>query len=248
MDRNDYELLEQYLKGTLDEASRTAFEQRLEQEEELAAELAWQQRMQEFLRKKQSQEQLEAKLKKLGDRYLQQEPPQKSTVPKVVPLYRRRSLQVAAGIAILLIAGWLTLRLLDQPSLYRQYADHPQLALTEMSGEGPKVTDIEQAFNRGDYETAAEGLQSYLRENPTDTLALLYHGISLLENGETKEAADIFTTIRNSSTDLQTLGAWYLALTYLRQDEQARAREVLRSISPGSDQYEEARELLERLD
>lgn len=248
MDRKDYELLEQYLKGELDEASRTAFEQRLERNEELAAELAWQQRMQAFLRKNREREQLKAKLEKLGARHFQQESPQEPATTKVVPLYRRRSLQIAAGIAILVIAGWLSIRLLNQPSLYRQYADHPSLALTEMSGEGPDVTNIEQAFNREDYATAAEGLQSYLRENPTDTLALLYRGISLLETGRLQEATDVFTSIQNSTTDLQDLGAWYLALTYLRRGERERTREVLRGIPPGADRYEEAQELLGRLE
>jgi hypothetical protein len=247
MDRKDYDLLEKYLKGQLDEESRAALEQRLEEDEALAAELAWQKRMQQFLRKNQEREQLKTKLEKLGDRYFSQEEKATTAPPPRLPVYRRRSLQIAAGIAILIIAGWLTTRLLQQPSLYRQYAQHPALALTEMSGEGPDVRDIEQAFNQGDYEAAARDLQTYLQQHPADTLALLYRGISLLETGQLQEAASIFSIIRSGKSDLRGLGDWYLALTYLRQGHRSQAREVLRSIPPGADKYEEAQELMDRL-
>lgn len=248
MDRKDYELLEKYLKGELDEEARTRFEQRLVQEEELAAELAWQQRMQEFLRKTRDREQLKSKLEQLGDQYFQKEEKAPPPSTPVVPLYRRRAFQVAASIALLIIAGWITFSLLNQPSLYRQFAQHPPLTLTEMSDEGPDAGEIEQAFNREDYETAARELQTYLQDHPADTLALLYRGISLLETGQLQEATAIFSDIRSGRSDLRELGAWYLALTYLREGNRTRAREVLQDLPPGADNFEKAQELLKRLE
>lgn len=166
---------------------------------------------------------------------------------KTISWYRR-PLAIAASIGLLIVAGIVAYLNINQTSLYQQYAEHPRLAITQMSSDGSyDLSKAETAFNTGDYTTARTELTSYLTTNPNDTLALFYQGIGFLELNEFPEALRIFTTIGNGQSDFQALGQWYLALTYLKQEDEVRTQQILQEITVDSEKYNDAQALLKKL-
>lgn len=247
MNQEDYRRIEEYLKKRLSPREEQAFEARLRQDSDLAAEVEWQQEMMEFLRRQADREALKAKLSAIGDKYLEPEPSRKTTGAKIFRIGRRPWL-VAASVAVLITATMLVFLLTDSRTLYQQYSQHPSLSLTEMSTQtGYDLAAAEQAFNNGDYPVAERELAEYLTQNPSDTLALLYRGISLLELGRIQPAREIFEAIRNGSSDLKDLGTWYLALSYVKENDRENARQVLEQLPQRSERYSSARELLKKL-
>lgn len=244
MKEEEDKLLDDYLAGLLSDEERQAVETRLQTDEAFAAELALRREMQAFLRQRERRTALAADLARLGDAHFSTTRSEAGI--RRLPLWRRPLMVAAASVAVLAVVITV-LSLLLRPNLYEQYAQHPLLSLTEMSGQGPDLSRIEQDFNSGDYQAAETGLERYLTQHPEDQMARLYLGIALLELDRYAEAADLFTAIQGSGSDLADTAVWYLALTYVKQKDRETARRYLQQIPAGSEWYEKAQRLLARL-
>jgi tetratricopeptide (TPR) repeat protein len=115
------------------------------------------------------------------------------------------------------------------------------------SSQAYDLSKAEAAFKQGNYDITRTELSSYLSANPTDTLALLFQGICQLELDNYSQAATIFSEIKSGTSDFQSLGEWYLALSFVKQKDFDRARQELENIPQGSEKYAEAQELLNSL-
>ncbi len=74
---NNTEKIDRYLRGELPEADKTAFEAELNQSAELAAELALQKDMEQFLRKQDRRAALKGQLENMGTEFFKTPPPKK---------------------------------------------------------------------------------------------------------------------------------------------------------------------------
>ena len=131
--------------------------------------------------------------------------------------------------------------------MYEQYAIHPAAAFTRMSGGAGELSRAEQAFNNKDYATAALQLEAFLEGEPDDTEARYFLGISYLETGQYDKADRLFRQLLEGNSAYTYEGAWYLALSFLRQGNTTATREYLERIPEGSDRYGKAQELLGKL-
>ena len=232
--------IDKYLSGQMDADEKAAFEQELKANESLAEELALQKDMNRFLQGHRRRDALKSELDALGAEFFSQKS------GKVVSMAgRRRWMLAIAATVLVLVVAWLALR----PSLYEQYAVHPPLALVEKSSATANdLSMAEQAFNHGDYEKALPILQEYVANNPTDDLVKVYLGIAKMELGETPEAREIFTSLATSTApEIRDFAVWNLALSYLKDGDEANCSKVLRSIPADSGYYQKAQQLLERL-
>lgn len=236
------ERIDRYLNGQMDEAEKAAFEQEVQTNPALAEELALHKSMERWLQKRQKRAALKVDLETLSDEFFSE----KVEKGRVISMASRRRLILAvAASVVLLVIAWLAL----QPSLYEQYAVHPPLALVEKSDSDQQtLADAEQAFNKGNYRKATPLLQQYVSTHPGDELAVLYLGIAEMESNMLPEAREIFTSLSTSSSlEISDMARWYLALSFLKEGDNASCARVLQSIPQTSAYYQKANELLKRL-
>ncbi|MFT5166335.1 MAG: tetratricopeptide (TPR) repeat protein [Saprospiraceae bacterium] len=226
----DYKLIEDYIAGSLPESQRAEFELRLGKDAAFAEAFQLQKSMNAFLVKENKKGTLISQLEELGEKHFNS-PPQ----ARIVPFYRRKifaGLAIAASIAILVFA----INSLFQKPLYNQYAMHQAINLVEKGDSDQLAVTAQNQFNDKDYTNAFQSLTKYLLESPEDTKAMLAKGICALELDKTAEAISIFNQIHLGDSALKNNGTWYLALSYLKQNNLEKTKEYLKLI-PKSDQF-----------
>ena len=175
-------------------------------------------------------------------------PKEEKKKPRLIALLRK-PMALAASFALFVVAAYFIYLSMNSQSLYGRYNQHPSFDVTEMSSsQGYDLSKAEAAFKQGNYNITRTELSSYLSANPTDTMALLFQGICQLELDNYSEAANIFSEIKSGTSDFQSLGEWYLALSFVKQKDFDRARQELENIPQSSEKYAEAQELLNSLE
>ncbi len=238
MRTDDYKLIEQYLRGELDEAGVQALQSRMQSDEAFAEEVRFQQEIQSFVGHREKRQALQEQLMQLKKK--------EQSEAKVIPL-RRKIFYVAGAAAAIALVIYLALPLLMPGSLYDQFNDHQPLALQQRGDHTTLVNQATEAFNSGDYPLAYAKLTDLLKANPEDSRTQLALGITALETDQLDEAKTIFETLSNGETGVKNNATWYLALTYVKLNDHARARETLQRIPEGTFWADKAAALLKAL-
>lgn len=236
------ERIDRYLNGRMDAEERRAFEAELATDAQLARDLALQRDMDAMLRRKNQRVQLQAQLQGMSGSYFQAE----KGPGKIVGLTRRRLLWAAGFAAAAALAFFVLRPVLFSPS-YERYAQFPQLALAEKSGGVQNWAEAETAFNAGNYAKAEPILQAYTEAFPDDRQALLFLGICKMELDRQEEAREIFRSFADADPSLSDYADWYLALSFLQENDLAGCRAALGDISQSSVFYAESQKLLRKL-
>ncbi len=242
-------LQEQHLLGKLSPEEQKAFDQILEADPDFAREVKAGELAVEGLKSLHVHNRVQELRKQMSAGQGEEKPekPVKKKEGRVISLLRR-PLSIAASVALLIAAAYFIYLSYGSQSLYDQYSRHPSFSVTEMSSAPSyDLSRAETAFQQGDYEVSQTELSAYLAENPTDTMALLFQGICQLELDNFSQAERIFGDIRAGTSDVQEQGEWYLALTYVKQKDTARARGILNAIPQSSEKYTQAQELLKNI-
>ncbi len=163
---------------------------------------------------------------------------------KVVALwkYARWASAIAAILIIAFIwAPW-------REDLYSKYSRIRMVAMAER-GESPdqKMTNAVNAFNNRDFSTAGAILKEIYIEEPENSVALYYFGISSLQADELIAARDAFDKVYQGSSIFKYDAAFYMALSYLKENDKERCREWLRKVPADASCYAKASDLLREL-
>jgi tetratricopeptide (TPR) repeat protein len=243
MNEEDYKLLDQYLQGELPDDQKKAFEERLQTDEALAAELELRQQMHTYLRTQARQPALEEAMQNLGNTYFSQD----GKSAKILPIGRRRlylGLGIAAAIALLLLI-WNPF---GTGNLYKAYAKHPPLALVEKGDTRTLAQQAEVAYQEQDYAKAYSLLNELTDLSSKNVQLQLALGISALETGRTTKARQLFEELAEGNSALRNYGRWYLALSYLKTEEFDQAKTELQKLDDSDPAlYDKAAQLLEEL-
>jgi cytochrome c-type biogenesis protein CcmH/NrfG len=245
-----YENIEDYLSGHLSTADKEAFEKALSEQPELREALALYQEIEGTLAADAQHEQENAAVKETLSTISKDYFTAEKKEARVITLQRSqwiRRIAVAAAVILVIVFAWPYLKPVSVPQ-YADLADHPTASFTEMGGVETLLPQAEKAFNAGDYAAAIQPLQTYLLENDENTQAWFYLGISLLETGEHDQAETLFKQISTLDSAYKTEAVWYLALTALKKGELNNCKKYLQDIPEGSSHYEEAQQVLKRLD
>ena len=245
MNEKDYNWIEAFLNGELNAEDTKRFRERISREPEFREAYELRKSMNIYLKGKKGKEALQLELARIAesDADITEDPEIKKS--KVVPL-RKRLLQYAAAVAALLIIVWIFYMIITPKNLYQQYADIPQMKLTQM-GQESTLTQAEQAYNSKDYSLAYEKLKAHLNSTPDDINAYYYLGLSALESDRFSEALDIFKSVDSGTSAYQVNAKWWMAMTYLKMDDLDKCRSTLEQIPESSDFYDNAQELLGKL-
>ena len=162
----------------------------------------------------------------------------------------KKWLAIAASVIIVVTAGIYFLSS-NKPSSEKLYAEYANHAPVNIQLRGSAADSLAQnaaaAFNKKEYKNALPLLQQYVSLQPDDIQMKFSLAICYLETGKYNEADSIFSTIASGQTAYAASAQWYRALTALKQNDYAKCRTVLNSITPTSSFFTKAKELLKEL-
>jgi len=154
----------------------------------------------------------------------------------VVPIrsFRKYVVALAAAAAILFAVVMLW------PSDYLNTYGKTQMVGTTERGEGSDSL-MEQAssyFNGGDFAKALPLLDQAFQKDSTNQTALFYKGVALLHTGGLEQARQDLTKVFTGVSLFRYEAAFYIAVSYAQQKNNAAAKEWLDKIpasAPGAD-------------
>ncbi len=256
MEENLYTQIEDYLDHIMNDAERKSFEAELSRNPAMAEALEQvreaRDRLQRMWQNETSDAQLEETLQRLGGEYFAAGAVKKTGGGAGGGKQFRLPMAwwaLAAGTAAVVVA-WLLLRPVSSEQLYAQYRDFQEASFTLMGNDTTQqnAQTAAEAFNKRDYATASKALEAYLKTHPNELEAQLYSGLCDLELGRYNRAIPTFQKIRATPNNAWAEEAtWYLALTYLRQNNRNQCIKTLRSIPQNSGRYGVAQQLLKAM-
>ncbi|MEO1448129.1 MAG: tetratricopeptide repeat protein [Bacteroidota bacterium] len=219
-----FDQVEAYLDGELDAEARTRFEAALQQDSELAAEVALAEDTRRLLVFATQQEYKE-KLRAIDADM------EAKTTPVVRPLWQRSWAQAAAAAVLLLIISSVLLfrggpssQALAQDS-FTPYMDMISYKGSPAIDEDSLLLQAMYAYNTQDYKTALQGFEQILQTNPTQVSARFYQAQSYLALNQPLPALAVLQKLPQDGP-LAEATQWYMALAYLMQDDQANAKQL----------------------
>ncbi len=244
MNEQDNILLNDYFNGLLPEAEAQQVRDRAASEPAFAVEFLLRQAMAEYPGRAAKREAFKASLTEVGKDFFKDNKAEVAPQMTAKLNWKRWATAVAAGLALVLAAVWFFR--LGTPN-YQQYAQHAPLALTLRGQADQAISDAEKAFAEKDYGKAQAALEQVIAADPKNITANLYQGICLLELGRIAEARAVFAPIALGQSALRGEANWYIALSYLKEKNYEACKSNLQYIEPGADRYEQAQELMKKL-
>lgn len=269
-DEHTYEMIAAYLNQRLSDPDRLAFEERIQNDADLAREVTINKEMyaqygtdtsneqqfpidreklhalQNHLRSEEIQE-LSQKIKAGKKKYDREN----TTAKKPILRYLYYA---AAAIALVFLVNHFFMNTTVSPEeLYAEYNNWEHLpSLTVRGDQEQDLAKGEALFIDKKYIQAIPLFTSYLsshheRINPH---VLTYLGIAYLESNTTDKALPIFDRLLKSDTIESDRAYWYIALTYLKQGNDKKAIANLKQLrnNPENYYFEKAGELLSQLE
>lgn len=166
--------------------------------------------------------------------------------------YHKFSYYTAAAVILISMSGigyWLTLKPSDQitDEFLKPYSN--RIPLTRSSNPQNLLEEAMMEYENEHYDAAIDKLRMFLITNPNHDDANLYIGISLLLTGNTTESeAYLQNSERSANRQTSETSKWYLALAYLKMNENEKGLLLIKKIIQDGGFYaSSASSLLERL-
>jgi TolA-binding protein len=235
----DMTLVERYFDVDVDDVGMQEVNSRLETDESLKALFEREQLLIQVIRYQGQHDRLEY-LKKIERHMLASTP----------SLRVWHYLVAAATVGILVVAiAWLSAPQ-DPNKLFQSYFKPYPNAFSpgvRSRHERTQRRQALQAYEQGDYKTAALGLKQSYNDHPEPGLLLLL-GNANLTLGHVQEAEENFNTLIKNYDDLDLQAKWYLSLCYLKNGDMERAKIMLKELGETEISYaSRAKELLEKV-
>lgn len=132
--------------------------------------------------------------------------------------------------------------------IYERYADNGQMLVTERGAEKQTNLDVAAAFfNDKKYVEAERLLEKEYLVNPNNEMVGYYFGITLIENKKGDVARTVLSKIYEGQSAFKYDAAYYVALSFLKEDKNADCRLWLQKIPAGTTHYKQAIELIQKL-
>ena len=170
---------------------------------------------------------------------------------------KRRIYYAAASAALLLATGGLIQRLsnhdLSNELIFDKYYSPYEVTVTYRSGnaEVDKILlNALEKYDNQEYEQALSLFEKVLLKKQNDMAVNLYTGITYMENQNYKNASASFNHIISDNNNLFIEQAkWYLAMCYVKTENDQKAKEVLNELIAENSYYKEiAQKVIKDLD
>jgi tetratricopeptide (TPR) repeat protein len=234
-----------YAEGEMNADERSAFETALSSNESLQQQLALYREVHTALQQQVSadaqRDQLQQTMQSLLGEFFHAD----AKRGKVISM--KRYLLGAAAVAAILIAV-IMMWPPDNAALYSRFSETSMPPGSERGvAADTTMTRAIEAFNKKEYAAAVVLLQQVKQQDSTDNFVNFYYGVALLQTGRLPEARAIFNRLYAGQSAFVFEAAWYQALGYLKEGNEALCREWLQKIPADVPEYKKAQELLKKL-
>ena len=244
MQEQDNTLLDAYFNGLLAENEAESVRRRAAEDPEFASAFQLRHDIEQWLQQEPGRQAVSETLASVGKDFFRKTSEEKPL--QVLRVNWKRALLLAASFALVLFATWY----LGTPgqASYEQYALHTPLTFTERGATETLQSAAETDFGQGRYDRALFSLDALLRQNPGNLTATLYKGICLIELDRAAEARSVLQPLAGGASALRGDAQWYIALSYLKENNTDQCKSNLQQIGAGSDHYDKAQKLLKSLE
>lgn len=242
MQDQDFILFEEYLSGQLSLEEKQAFETRLERDASFNKAFEAYKETSHFLeqhiKNKAETEAFKANLERVSSAYFKKQAPLKTK--RINPWYY--SIAAAAILAI----GFFIAQQFSSP-VYDDFANYGTISLTVRGSQNDLSTKAETAFNNHNYKDAESYFSDMLETDKANIELLLYRAVSLVELNKYDEADKLYNNIIQTPSVYKNKAIWYLALSKLKQGDEEACLNVLKNLPEEAEDYQQAQELIEKL-
>jgi tetratricopeptide (TPR) repeat protein len=229
MKTKDYSyFIERYISCEMSESEKLWFIKEMQGNDELRREVDLRKKSDEII-KKQSIISLRTKLTELENNRLQRK---KAAVIRRMVLLKYAA--VFAGAALITSLILFTGNTLTSEEIVNEFYNTYEAPSSQRSFDSNTNTDYIlglKYYNAQDYRNAAYQFTKVLEKNPDDMQTHLLSGVSNMEEKRYSDAKRSFTTVIDDNNNLFIESAkWYLALCYLKTEENTKASKLLVSI------------------
>ncbi|WP_299213097.1 tetratricopeptide repeat protein [uncultured Dokdonia sp.] len=244
MDEKTILLFDDYLQGALSPEAKKNFESRLETESALKDAFVIFRDVNQHLSHHLSEERATFKdtLKTVADQHLDTSVVPKKEV-KVIRFKPLRYLVAACAVILFGAIFWTQM----QNASYSDYSFEGTIDLIERGGDESAFAKAEKAFNNKRYNEAIISFDAILANDPDNTQVLFYKGIASVEIADYAKAEHIFVNLRNGNSVFKYKAQWYHALSFLKQGDTERCKQILEELPQEAEDYKKAQELLKKL-
>lgn len=237
------ESIERYLQGKMTAEERVAFENSLENDPELVEALALQKDLMQGIR-----QHFDAHLKAKFEAIEEASSTSTSDKKETHRLWKWAA-SAAVGLTLVGVFYFMNSENRNKRLYAAYYEDFPNIVDRTQRDSQTELQNAFIYFQNKQWAEAAEAFQTLRNENPHIYYPGFYQALSLLNLDQPEEALPLLQATATSSDDrFSTPAKWYLALAYLKMDNEEQAIENLEEIPNGSPYINDARALLEQLD
>lgn len=247
MNEEKYTLINDYFNGPPDDALRQKVLEMIETDAEFAEAFHLQEVMEQWPAADARRKGFEQQLTMLNAEFFPAEASTQTNVATTQPqpvmkVAYGRLTAIAAAMLVLVVAVWFMFR--PQPVSYERFAMHQPLHITTRGDGSSDITAAEQAFNSNNFALALEKITSLRNEKPNDLTLQLSQAICLIELNRSPEARVLLEPIATGNSALRSEAMWYTGLSYLKENNLEKCREVMRTVPADDFHYKQAVEIL----
>ena len=238
--------IERYNSLEMSESERQWFLMEIEGNEQLKKEVYLRRQTDDIL-KKQDIMSLRSKLSEIDRNRLERK--KRSTLSRMMILrYAAMFAGVVVVTSLILFSGQSLTSEEIVSKFYKTY-EAPSAQRSATSETNPDYILGLKYYNDKDYSNAASQFAKVLESNPYDMQTHMLSGVSNMEEKQYNEAKKSFNTVIDDNNNLFIESArWYLALCYVKTEDNERASQLLVSIKNDGGLYsKDAKKVLRRL-
>jgi len=249
--------INQFIDGELRGESLTQFEELLKTDADLQKEVHFQNEVMQSLKAKNSFEaeknemisflnELEQNVEE-NDVQLngkRESTNQTTIIRKILPLI---GLATAAAVLLFVLTPWRN-HLNSAQLADNNFTNFPLESVRSTSDKNNLINEAKKAYSKKNYQAALPGFQAFLEQNLNAPNIWLARGSTEYQLNLLDNSVKSFEQSYKQNPSFKAIAHWYLALTYLKKEEPAKAKDALLQISKSEEKYGEAQKLLKQIE
>lgn len=248
MNNQDYILFESYLSKGLSKDEVSAFDSRLKTDLEFAKAFNSYKELTSFLEHKFENEDasntFKKNLKTISENHFNED----KTVAEVKSAGKTfQFYKYAIAACVVVLFGIFTFNQFSNPS-YSDFSNYDAVSLTVRGDNDELLKTAENAFNTKDFAKAEEAFKQLIVKDDSNAELKLYSAIANIELNNFASAEALLTDIKNGNSVFKNKAIWFLALSKLKQDDEAGCIIILKMIPEDAENYKQAQKLIDKLD
>ncbi len=233
METNNYShLIEKYLFNQMTESERQKFEIQVNSDTLLAEELELQKSLFEAANDEDFKE-IFPSLKSAEQTYMTTQ-----TKKPLLRLSPRNLLLYAASLLFIVFFSWMFFvksNSVESSQLFATYYE-PYPMVLAFRGKSDLIANAVNSYNDKNFDSVIKSMNQLILKDSLGFVPYMYLGIAHLELGNLEEAIENFKVVSDSNNpSFRQQADWYIALTYLKANENEKAKEILIDLSRDAD-------------